>query len=62
MKKEYIVTCIEIQRIQRGIIDCLFHNDHLHKNDNTCIACENSKVYLAQLKAKREVLRKEIKK
>lgn len=61
MNNEYIVTCIEIQRIQRGIMDCLFHNEHLHKKGVNCVACENSKIYLAQLKAKREVLRKGIK-
>ena len=61
MNNDYIVTCIEIQRIQRGLMACLFHNEHLHKNGKNCIACKNSKIYLAQLKAKREVLRKEIK-
>lgn len=60
MNNDYIVTCIEMQRIQRGMIDCLFHNEHLHLNDQICIACENSKIYLSELKAKREILRKEI--
>ena len=58
MNNDYIVNCIEIQRIQRGLMDCLFHNKYLHKNGADCIACKNSKIYLTQLKAKREVLRK----
>ena len=53
-----IVLYIEIQRIQRGLMDCLFHNEHLHQNGKTCVACQNSKIYLAQLKAKRVALRK----
>ena len=61
MNNDYIVTCIKIQRIQHGLRDCLFHNEYLHKNGVDCIACKNSKIYLTQLKAKREVLRKEIK-
>ena len=60
MNNEYIVTCIEIQRIQRGMMDCLFHNEHLHKDNQICIACDNSKIYLTQLKARREILRKEL--
>ena len=59
MNNDYIVTCIEIQRIQRGIMDCLFHNEYLHQNGKTCVACENSKIYLAELKAKRKALREE---
>ncbi len=59
MNNEYIVACIEIQRIQRGLIDCLFHNEHLHKNGKICIACENSKIYLDELKARRKALREE---
>ena len=50
---------IEIQRIQRGLMDCLFHNEHLHQNGKTCVACENSKIYLAELKARRKALREE---
>ena len=49
---------IEIQRIQRGLMDCLFHNEHLHQNGKTCTACENSKIYLADLKAMRQQLKK----
>ena len=52
-----VVLYIEIQRIQRGLMDCLFHNEHLHINGKTCVACENSKVYLAELKAKRQALK-----
>ena len=54
-----IVLYIEIQRIQRGLMDCLFHNEHLHQNGKTCIACENSKIYLGELKARRKALREE---
>ena len=53
----YIEVNIEITRIQRGIADCLFHNDHLHINGNNCIACENSKKYLLDLKEYRQKLR-----
>lgn len=48
---------IEITRVQRGLIDCLFHNEHLHTNGNTCVACANAKVYLQELKDKRAALR-----
>ena len=59
MNSEYIITCIEIQRIRRVLVDCLFHNERLHYNGKTCIACENSKIYLAELKAKRKAFREE---
>ncbi len=59
MNNEYIVACIEIRRIQRGLMDCLFHNEHLHQNGSNCVACENSKIYLDELKAKRKALREE---
>ena len=60
MNNDYIVACIEIQRIQRGLMTCLFNNEHLHQDNKICIACENSKIYLDQLKAKREMLRREL--
>ena len=56
----YIQTNIEITRIQRGIADCLFHNEHLHNNGNTCVACENSKKYLSELKEYRLELRNKL--
>ncbi|UNI74930.1 hypothetical protein CPTAbTP3Phi1_002 [Acinetobacter phage AbTP3phi1] len=48
---------IEITRVQRGLMDCLFHNEHLHSNGATCVACDNAKVYLQELKDKRAKLR-----
>ena len=54
-----IVLYIEIQRIQRSLMDCLFHNEYLHQNGKTCVACENSKIYLDELKARRKALREE---
>lgn len=48
---------IEIQRVQRSLADCLFHNEDLHKSLEGCIACENAKLYVEELKVKREALK-----